>query len=247
MSAERNCIHHSGHPAIAICWFCGQDICAQCHQVTITGSAVCGSCEYELRAALHTKWEAARTLDELIYGFAETATRMITGPRDFFARLPPIGSWVRAATFGTLCYIVALGSQILWGWLFLPEFTKHFATPETAGLSPFAVAVMIVFAIPMAAPFAFAMHTAVLWFSMRLFGANAPWQIAVRIAGYAAAGHLLGLIPPIGQFPIGYLLGTLWFIHAELTGIRRYFPELGPWRTLAIVFVPLFALSGLGL
>ncbi len=219
-------------------------MCARCHRVTLTGYALCTSCERKIRATFETDWESARSPAQWAAGFGASAIKVLTSARTFYAKMPAQGGWVRPAVFGVLAYGIGMCAQFGWSWLFLPEFgeliVEHSAATQ---LSPGHATALLFVAVPFAAPLVFALHALLLGISLRLFGAQAPWRTVVRIAGYAGAAHLLQLIPPIGQFPLGYVLAIVVLVNLELIGVRRFFEPLGIWRSIAAVFLPFAALS----
>lgn len=245
---SRTCAHHSAQPAIAICSACREDICARCHRATFTGYAICTSCEHLIRAAILTEWEVARTPREFLSAFGSTTMRMLFNARGFFAQLAPVGGWVRPAAFGIAAHVIGMSAQFLWGWLFLPEFGEMTAeAAANTGLSTELATALLFVAVPFVAPIVFATHVALLWLALRVFGADAHWRLVTRIAGYASAAHLLQIIPPIGDFPLGYVLAIIWLVNIELIGVRRYFEEIGVWRAMGAVFLPFLAMSLLGI
>lgn len=227
-----------------MCTACGQDICAQCHRATLTGYAICADCERKIRAMFQTPWESARAPAEYVRGFAATAVAVLTSTRRFFGQMPASVSWLKPAVFGVIAYAIGTCASFLWGWLFLPdfgEFVREYA--ESADLSVRAALLLLLLALPFAAPLAFAFHTTLLWASLRLFGAPAGWRMTARLVGFASASYLFQVIPPIAEFPIGYMLAIVWLVNVELLGVRRFFPDLGVWKSMAAVFIPFLLMS----
>lgn len=246
--STRACVHHEARPAIAICSACREDICAGCHRATITGYALCSTCEQTIRSALQTDWEAAHGVIARVKAFWTTAFAVNTGARNFFGSLAPLGGWLRAISFGITAQMIGLFAQLLWSWMFLPEFGELVTKTATdAGTSETVSAVLLFAVVPIGAPIIFGAHLGLLWAALRLFGADAHWRLVALIAGYSSAAHLWQLVPPIGEFPIGYMLAIVWLVNVELVGVRRFFPDLNVWKAMGAVFLPFFALSLLGL
>ena len=245
---ERSCVHHESNPAIAICSACEGDICASCHRTTIAGFALCAACEREVRAELLPAWEVARTVPEYGAAYATCAANVMFSTRHFFGKMPPYGSWVKPAIFGVISQAIGMMAQFAYSWMFIPDFAERIAEQSGSGpLTGGEATALLLLAMPFVAPIVLLIHAGLLWLSLRIFGASARFATIMRISGYASAAHLFQLIPPIGEFPLGYMLAIVWLVNLELLGVRRFFPELSPFKAMGAVFLPFFALTLMGL
>lgn len=242
----RSCAR-DGAPAIAVCTSCGVDICAVCHRATLTGYALCPDCGVKLLEVFRTPWESAKGFAQHVHAFGLTSVAVLSSARAFYGSVPPYGPMLKPGFFAVIAYTIGAYAAFLWQWAFVdafPEFVTE--TAKQTGMAPETAFQTLLVALPLAAPVVILLHTALLHASLRLFGAPTRWRLTVRIVAYASAAWLFQLVPPVAEFPIGYMLAIVWLVNIEMIAVRHYF-ELGVWRSMAVVFVPFVAMTVLGL
>lgn len=232
------CAHHDGAPRVAICSVCRKPICLDCHRATLTGYAVCTTCEDAVRESFKTRWETARSVGEHLHAFGWTAVAVLSRGRAFYAATPAFGPAIKPALFGVLCTGIGAFSGTVWQWAFVErfdDFLGQFATDLGIPLS-WALPVMIV-TLPFVAPMTFLLHLALFHLALRWVGAPTNWTASTRIVSYASAAYLFQVVPPVADFPVGHMLAIVWLVNVEMMAIRQYF-RLGMWQSMLVVFVP---------
>ena len=233
------CIHHDDHPAIARCSECGGDICGQCHGTDLRGLALCAPCRAKRNPYTAIAWE--HVPGPSLRGFFSTVLAVLFSPRSFFLRMNPLAPrWAPAASFGILA--IALGTlfQTLWQKAFSPEYAEAIQRyTEELGTSTTMAEFAVFASIPFGSIALYFLHTAMLFFALRIFGIeDASWSLVARIAGYSLAAYLLLIFPPLGTFSLGHFLMVVWLFNLEVSAVRWFF-RLGPWRSMGVVLLPL--------
>ncbi|WP_158542649.1 B-box zinc finger protein [Lujinxingia litoralis] len=240
-SSERICAHHEGAPAIAVCTACRADICGACHGADLRGFAICKPCRQQRLPSL-PEWEHGERRFTPS-GFVLTAVSAMTSPRTFFPALVTSPRWGAAAGFGILSVLVGTFAQTLWRKAFSPLYPDLIELYTTElNVAPQLAEVALFASLPMGALTLYFLHTAMLYFALRIFGVNqARWGITARITGYALATYLLLLIPPLGSFELGHFLMVVWLFNLEVTAVRMLF-GMGFWRSMLAVLLPFMLL-----
>lgn len=236
-SSLRTCIYHESAPAIAVCSECDGDICGECHGASLQGLAICAECRSEMLPETFP-WE--RIPDGLsLKSYIQTLFILLGAPRTSFLHLSPQGGWGRAATFGITSIALGSTANTLWQKAFSTRYSEIVARYiEEFGGSASLAELTIFAAIPLGAIFIYFLHTALFYFTLRLFGvSSATWSVTARITGYALGAYILLLLPPIGEFSLGHFLMVIWLFNLEVSAVRIYF-RLGFWRSMAVVFLP---------
>jgi hypothetical protein len=231
------CSHHEGAPAIAICTECGGDVCAACHGSDLRGYCICSACR-EKFAPPTTPWEDANE-DYSPSSFARTLTDVVTGPRSFFQKVRFSSSWVPAVAFGAICMVVGLSFKTTWQLLFFDPYVKALGDLAAQnGLSLEAIKVMAYVSIPFQVALGFLAHTGIFHMAVKIAGAHTTFGLSARIVGYASAGYIFFVVPPIGEFSLGHFLAIIWLFNIEMGALRMYF-QMGIWRSMGVVLATL--------
>lgn len=233
------CIHHEKNPAIARCTECGGDICGLCHGSDLRGRAVCSSCRAEKTPFGAIAWE--HDPGPSLTGFVQTLTAVLFAPRSFFLRMSPLSeAWAPAAAFGVLCIAFGTVLQTLWQRTFSTEYTEAIARyTEELGTSTTMAEFAIFASIPFGAVVLYFLHTAMLYFALKIFGvSDGSWSLVARITGYSFAAYAMFIFPPLGSFSLGHFLMVLWLFNLEVSAVRWFF-RLGFWQSMGVVLLPL--------
>ncbi len=267
MTSSPRCHIHPDHPAVAICYDCRCDICADCHGVDPSGIArglKCCADEDTQAAQAFVAWENA-TLRQLPGAFVQTAAFLLTtiyaeirvreGTVEVLPKIPYTGKPLRAALFGMICLFVGTTAATLWRWTFVGDRFGHISRlSDLLEMNHTTAMVVSLIAQQTMLPVFFLIHVTVLWMGLRLVGVEEPTSEglpkAFHIAGYAAAAHLFQFVPPIvldsNIFPIDHFLVFLWLWNLELTACRAHFglrylsafsATLGPVMVSFVLFV----------
>lgn len=243
-ATERRCAYHATRPAIAICSGCGEDICARCHRAALNGYALCATCEGRLEKAMRTRWETASGFFSHVHAFLWTTVAVLSSTRAFFGSMTSRGPWLKPALFGVIAYTIGRSAAVGWQLAFVDSFVSDFATQ--AGIPGDVALFLMIAALPLAGPLFLALHVGLLHVALRMFGAPSDWKLVTRIVSYASAAFLFQIVPPVAEFPIGYMLAIVWLVNVELVAVRHYF-DLGMWKSMGVVFIPFMLLTLFGL
>jgi hypothetical protein len=218
----------------------------RCHRHDARGFAVCAAC---VKAALPPAppWERPDEQTSNIDAFGRTWWAAIRSPESFFHALPEEAPWLPAVLFGLTCMGLGTLCSTVWG-LALNERLRELLMQNavTASVPPAAVRALSFARIPFVVPIIMALHIAMLHTGASLAGAKrARWSTIARIFGYATAGYLFLIIPPIGDFSVGHLLMLVWMFNLETAGLRRFY-DLGPWHAMFAAIIPMFIAAAIG-
>lgn len=243
------CAVHSNHDAIAICCTCHVNICVKCHRYNSLGYAICPACETELENSEKTlfPWESA-PLIEMPIAFLKTAKNAMFTPLAFFTDFSfwhrfdsdRKDGFVRALLFGAICSVFGFSISGLYRYLFIKDFVPQLeeVIAETApgmSLDTFLPFLFVLF--PLIGITAFLMHWFMLHLGLKLLGSPTSWSLSGRVAAYSSAAYLAFAIPPIAQFPIGYIIAIGFLVQMETTALRIVF-QLSAGKTFIAVLFP---------
>jgi len=250
-SASRTCALHANHSAVAICCTCQIDICAACHHTNPLGYAICPGCKETLRAFEQTlfPWEQA-SFSRLPQTFFRTSANVLFKPFSFFTDLAfwtsfdkqKEGGFGRAIAFGLICTVFGMVITLFYQYLFVDDFLEIVRTTIQendlpAEVNPDTLLTLLFLMIPLLGILAFLAHWFVLEMGLRLLGAQTKWSISGRVAAYSSAAYLAKILPPIGGYPIGYLVAIGFLIQLETTAIRVVY-RLPAGKTFLVILLP---------
>ncbi|AWV88550.1 hypothetical protein [Bradymonas sediminis] len=230
---SHTCIHHQAAPAIAICTECDGDICAACHGTDLRGYCICAGCR-EKFAPPQTAWEDPQT-DFSPATFGSTLWDALKSPRTFFTKVRPTGPAAPAVSFGLISMTVGMLFSNTWKLLFIDAFGEALAelAKEMAASMEMVRASMFL-AVPLQVGLAFLLHLGALHMALRIAGARPKLSATARIVGYASAGYILMVLPPIGEFMLGHFMAIMWVFNLQMGALTMHY-RLGTWKTLAVV------------
>ena len=226
------CVHHPAVPAVVLCSFCGDYLCAACQR---TGCQAAG-CPLPVRVdggeeaddvapmalrsgeawAVAVPWEARDVLG-WPRAFYHSQRRLLVQPRRFFAELPQDRDIWPALVFGALSFALGAGSSlILVAWSDLPANTLPL--------------LLLLATLPFIGVYRSAFTGLLLWVGLGVFSGQVPsWRGVARVAAY---GQGADLYLPLGG--VGLYLGT--WLHT--VGLREAFGEPW-WRAALVALLPL--------
>jgi hypothetical protein len=158
--------------------------------------------------------------------------------------MAPGGPWVKPAIFGIIAYTIGRYAAVGWQVAFVDSFIAEYAS--AAGIPQEVALAALLIALPFSGPLFLGIQVLLLHVALRMFGASSDWKVVARIVSYASAAFLFQIIPPVADFPIGYMLSIVWLVNVEMVAVRHYF-ELGIWKSMGVVFIPFVILTFLGL
>lgn len=228
-----SCIHHQAAPAIAICTECDGDVCAACHGTDLRGYCICAECR-EKFAPPRTAWEDPK-LDYSPAAYGRTLWDALKSPRTFFGKVRPVAPPTPAVSFGLISMTVGMLFSNTWQLLFVDAFGEALAELATEMSTSMEVVKASMFlAVPFQVALAFLLHLGALYLALRLAGAQPKMRATARIVGYASAGYILMVLPPIGDFMLGHFFAIIWIFNLQMGALTLKY-RLGTWKTLAVV------------
>jgi hypothetical protein len=84
----------------------------------------------------------------------------------------------------------------------------------------------------------FLVHSGVFHLAVKIAGGATSFGLSARIVGYASAGYIFLIVPPIGEFALGHFLAIIWLFNIEMGALRMYF-QMGIWRSMGVVMATL--------
>ncbi len=183
-----------------------------------------------------------------VYGFfpglVQTIKRVMLQPASFFGTMPVGGGLLRPLAFyvlvGMVSFIAQYVFQIL-GMQFMFGVTDTDIPGEAYGLmGAMSAGMLLIYPLVMAAGLfvgAGIQHVLLLLFKAGSRGFEATF----RVAAYASAPFILGVIPLLGN-----VVGGIWGLVLIVIGLK-YVHDTTYGRVLAAIFAPLLALVFLGI
>ncbi len=237
---DETCHYHDNQPALAHCTQCEEPICHICHGSDLRGFAVCKNCQREVQKPA-LAWE-----DPQHEAWSEALLNAIWGPlrapNQFWNALRPHTNWLPALVFGIVCIIWGNALYTVWEFLLNPELEgslRENLPASSADLPSPVLRAMSVARVFFLAPFIYAVRVFLLRATLKLFGEDPSWTTPMRIFGYACAGYMWLMIPPIMGVPIGHVLMIVWVFNIEVGGVRHFYPDLGPIKSMFAVLIPM--------
>ncbi len=242
------CAVHSNNEAIAICCTCHTHICVKCHRFNSLAYAICPVCEVALQNFEKTlfPWESV-AVSQMPVAFFKTVKNVIFSPLAFFT---DFSFWhrfdkkrkegfSRALLFGILCSVFGVSISGYYKFLFVEDFVPELekvlaaSSPEITlqTAMPFLVALF-----PIIGLCAFFMHWFMLHIGLKALNIETNWSLTGRITAYSSAAYLALAIPPLAQFPIGYLIAIGFLVQLETTALRIVFQMSAAKTFVAILF-----------
>lgn len=245
---DQQCAVHSNNEAIAICCTCHVNICTKCHRFNSLGYAICPVCETALQNFERTlfPWESVPMV-EMPLAFFRTAKNAMFSPLSFFT---DFSFWhrfdtkrkegfSRAILFGLICSVFGFSISGYYKYLFITDFVPQIEAELAKSPSEFTLDIVpfLFIMFPLLGVVAFFMHWLMLHLGLRILGTDTTWSLSGRIAAYSSAAYLALAIPPVSQFPIGYIIAIGFLVQMETTAIRIVF-QLPAGKTFIAVMFP---------
>lgn len=232
------CAYHLDKPSIGQCTVCRKSVCHDCFGHDMRGMLICKTCRLTAQRRLGPAWETPGELQ--VQAFLGTLFAAVRSPSRFMGSLPINRPWLPAFIFGIICICVGTLVMTMWNFMLNPSANDQLmqligkSNVPSSALRALAFARAVVFA-----PLIMAFHIFTLHAILTLAGVAADRATVARVFGYACAGYLFLLIPPIMGFPIGYMLMVIWLFNLEAHGLQHFYGISSTKATL-IVLVPTF-------
>ncbi len=183
-----------------------------------------------------------------IYGFfpglVQTIKRVMLAPAYFFAAMPVGGGLMRPLAFYVLVGMVSVIAQYIFqvmGMQFMFGADDSGVPPEAFGLMGVMSAGMLLI-YPLLLAGGLFIGAGIQHVLLLLFRAGSQgYEATFRVAAYASAPFILGVVPLLGN-----VIGGIWGFVLIIIGLK-YAHDTTYGRVLAAIFAPLVALVFLGI